>query len=76
MSMVRYSFGGFEFDMERNLLLKQGSPIAIGQRGLALLSCLLAAKGKPVTKADLMDAAWPSEHVEESNLTVQISTLR
>jgi TolB-like protein len=73
---MKYSFGGFEFDMERNLLLKQGSPIAIGQRGLALLSCLLAAKGRPVTKAELMDAAWPSEHVEESNLTVQISALR
>lgn len=72
----RYSFGDFEFDARRNVLHKKGSTVAVSQRGLSLLSCLLAAKGKAVSKADLMDAAWPSEQVEESNLTVQISTLR
>ncbi len=76
MSADKYSFGDFEFDAVRNVLLKKGSTVAVGQRGLSLLNCLLAAKGKAVSKAELMDAAWPSEHVEESNLTVQISTLR
>lgn len=76
MPTDRYSFGDFEFDADRHLLQKSGTVVTVSQRGLSLLYCLLAAKGKAVSKADLMDAAWPSEHVEESNLTVQISALR
>lgn len=47
-----------------------------GQRALVLLETLLAAEGKLVTKAELMDAAWPGLAVEESNLSVQIAALR
>jgi TolB-like protein len=45
-------------------------------RAIALLRALLEANGQPVTKAALMDAAWPGASVEESNLTVQIAALR
>lgn len=76
MSTQDYVFGSFVFDMNRNLLLRQGSPVVVGQRGLALLRALLLSGGKAVSKADLMDAAWPHEHVEESNLTVQMASLR
>ncbi|MFO0994058.1 MAG: tetratricopeptide repeat protein [Hyphomicrobiales bacterium] len=48
----------------------------MGQRGLALLEALLAAGGRAVSKAELMDVAWPSQQVEESNLSVQIAALR
>jgi TolB-like protein len=71
-----YSFGRFNYDCRRKLLLKQGAPIHIGQRGTALLEALLAADGKAVSKSALMEAAWHSEHFEESNLTVQIAALR
>jgi tetratricopeptide (TPR) repeat protein len=37
---------------------------------------LLEAEGRVVTKADLMERAWPGLTVEEGNLTVQIATLR
>ena len=76
MSAQHYKFGNFSFDAERGLLLKHGSPVVLSQRALSLLGALLAAGGKSVSKTELMDAAWPSEAVEESNLTVQISTLR
>ena len=76
MSAQNYKFGNFSFDAERSLLLKHGSPVVLSQRALSLLGALLAAGGKAVSKSDLMDAAWPSEIVEESNLTVQISALR
>lgn len=36
----------------------------------------LLRKGAIVTKAELMDAAWPGAAVEESNLSVQIALLR
>ena len=76
MPVEKCCFGDFEFDVERNILLKHGQPVSLGQRALALLSSLLRANGKAVSKADLMEAAWPGEYVEESNLTVQISALR
>jgi TolB-like protein len=71
-----YAFGPFVLDLNRRLLLKQGAPIKIGQRGLALLEALLTADGRAVSKSDLMDAAWQTENIEESNLTVQIAALR
>jgi TolB-like protein len=76
MSGGNYTFGSFAFDGERQLLLKHGCPVVLGQRGTALLGALLQARGMPVTKPELMDAAWPDLHVEESNLSVQIASLR
>lgn len=57
-------------------LLRDGKPLPVGQRGIALLAALLEAEGEAVPKADLMDRAWPGLAVEEGNLTVQIAALR
>ncbi len=70
------AFGPFEIDSERGVLLRDGQAAALGQRGIALLSALLAAQGQVVSKADLMNAGWPGLSVEEGNLTVQIAGLR
>lgn len=69
-------FGRFAVDAERKLLLENGKPVAVGARGVALLEALLRAGGKPVSKSELMDIAWPGQTVEESNLSVQIAGLR
>ncbi len=69
-------FGRFAVDAERKLLLENGKPVAVGARGVALLEGLLRAEGKPVSKSELMDIAWPGQTVEESNLSVQIAGLR
>ena len=69
-------FGRFAVDAERKLLLENGKPVAVGARGVALLEALLRAEGKPVSKSELMDIAWPGQTVEESNLSVQIAGLR
>lgn len=71
-----YSFGPFVLDTRRRLLSRSGSTVALGQRGLILLETLLAAKGRAVSKSALMNAAWQSENIEESNLAVQIAALR
>lgn len=71
-----FHFGDFRFDSQRELLFEHALPVSIGRRTLALLRCLLTAKGDVVSKSTLMDAAWPSLYVEESNLTVQIAALR
>ena len=76
MNEQNYKFGTFVFDAKRKILLKQGSPVSIGQKCLVLLESLLAAEGRAVSKSELMDAAWSTQNIEESNLAVQIAALR
>lgn len=71
-----FAFGPFNYDVRRQLLLKRGAPVSIGQRALAILEALLKANGQTVSKSALMDAVWQSENIEESNLTVQVAALR
>lgn len=77
MPEERVAFGPFVYDGSRGVLLQNGSPVVtVGTRGLALLRVLLHANGQVVTRSELIDAAWSSASVEESNLTVQIAALR
>ena len=76
MAEQRFAIGAFVLDRQRGLLLKDGAPVPLGHRGLALLGALARAGGRVVSKAELMDVAWPHQEVEESNLSVQIATLR
>ncbi|MEP7240759.1 MAG: winged helix-turn-helix domain-containing protein [Devosia sp.] len=69
-------FGAFEFDGDAGRLSRNGSTVAVGHRGGQLLRLLLERAGEVVGKDDLMNAAWPGQAVEESNLTVQIAALR
>ena len=70
------TFGPFVLDFGRRALLQSGKTVALGQRGLALLNALVSANGEIVSKADLMEAAWPGTLVEEGNLAVQMANLR
>ena len=74
MVELRHAFGPFVLDAGR--LQRNGKSVAVGQRGLALLEALLDAEGGTVSKAQLMERAWPGIIVEEGNLTVQIAALR
>ncbi|WP_367066006.1 winged helix-turn-helix domain-containing protein [Oryzisolibacter sp. LB2S] len=69
-------FGAFELDTVRGILLRDGSPVALGGRALSVLQALVRAGGRIVTKDELMAAAWPGVVVEEANLSVQIAALR
>jgi len=72
----RFVFGPFVLDSGRGTLLRDGAPVPIGHRAMALLRALVEADGRVLTKAALMDAAWPGLVVEESNLSVQVAALR
>src|SRR5579871_898760 len=76
MACQSFAFGPFVLDADRMLLFESGLPVHMGRRALALLRALLAAGGDVVTKAALIDAAWPEVFVEEGNLTVQMAALR
>src|SRR5262245_64393129 len=70
------AFGPFLLNPDTGTLLRDGEPVAVGQRGALLLAALLRFPGEVRTKAELMDAAWPNTAIEESNLSVQIALLR
>ncbi len=76
MDTLEHEFGPFVFDRQRRMLFRSGSPVAIGQKCLAVLECLLTAEGRAVSKSDLLDAVWHTKNIEESNLAVQIAALR
>ena len=70
------SFGPFRLDLDRRVLLRDGSPVPLGGRAVDLLCALAAARGYLVTKDALMEQVWPGLAVEENNIQVQISVLR
>jgi TolB-like protein len=76
MAGETFAFGPFVFDMQRATLVRAGQNIAAGHKGLALLHALLQVPTQPLSKSELMQAAWPGIVVEESNLSVQIAALR
>ena len=76
MAGLQIAFHPFLLNAEGTLLTRQGVPVPVSYRGLALLGALLKRPGEVLGKSDLMSAAWPDTAVEESNLTVQIASLR
>src|SRR5271166_5616370 len=76
MSGQRFAFGAFVLDLQAGTLFREGAPIPVGHRGFLLLKALVNRPGEVLTKADLFDAGWPGATVEETNLSVQIASLR
>ncbi|MCA0029065.1 winged helix-turn-helix domain-containing protein, partial [Mesorhizobium sp. B263B1A] len=70
------AFGPFRIDGEAGILFHGDQPTPLGQRAVALLALLVERTGKPVPKQALIDAAWPGQAIEDSNLTVQIAAAR
>lgn len=76
MIATRATFGRYQFDVTRRMLFRDGQPVPLGRRALLLLEVFVRRRGDIVTKAELIEAAWPEDTVEESNLSVQVSQLR
>lgn len=76
MQGPRFAFGPFVLDPGAGTLIENDIPVAASYRGLKLLAALVARPGDILSKAELLEAAWPAMVVEEGNLTVQIARLR
>ncbi|WGD31103.1 winged helix-turn-helix domain-containing protein [Ancylobacter sp. WKF20] len=69
-------FGPFTFYPGQQLLAQDGVAVTLGSRARALLATLLDHHGAVVSKAQLIQSAWPETFVEEANLRVHIAALR
>jgi len=71
-----HEFGPFRIDTIKRLLLRDGEPVALKAKCFETLLVLVEARGQVLDKDELMRRVWPDTVVEESNITVYISTLR
>ncbi len=75
-SLPSFRFGDFILAAEERKLTRDGIEIALGARAFDMLSFFVANRHRILTKDEILDAVWPDIAVEESNLTVQVSSLR
>jgi predicted ATPase/DNA-binding winged helix-turn-helix (wHTH) protein len=71
-----YQLGPFLLDVDAGVLTRAGSPAALGKRAVAVLAVLVRSAGEYVPKSRIMEAGWPGLVVQESNLAVQILSIR
>ena len=69
-------FGDFRVDEGRRLLLRNGEIVPVTSKVFDTLLILIENRDRVLEKDELMQRLWPSSHVEEGNLTVNISHLR
>jgi TolB-like protein/Flp pilus assembly protein TadD len=69
-------FGRFRLLPQRRELRADGVVVELGSRAFDILLVLTEARGKLVTKDEILSRVWPDTVVEENNLVVQISALR
>ena len=70
------TFGRFTLIPARQLLLRDGVPVRIGSRALDILTVLARRSGELIAKNELIAAVWPDTFVDESNLKVNVCSLR
>jgi predicted ATPase len=70
------SFGPFSLFVGSRLLKRADETIPLGGRALDVLIALTERAGEVVSYGELISLAWPNVTVDESNLRVQIATLR
>jgi len=71
-----FSFGPFVLIPERQLLLKEGSPVRVGSRALEILTVLVERAGQLLNKQEIISSVWTDTFVDESNLKVNIAAIR
>ena len=72
----RVRFGRCELLPYHRELRVDGNVVPLGSRAFDVLLALVEARGRLVTKDEVLQQVWPGVIVEENTLQVQISTLR
>jgi predicted ATPase/DNA-binding winged helix-turn-helix (wHTH) protein len=71
-----YAAGRWEIDLARRELRSKGVPVPLGSRAFEIVSELVQAGGKLISKNDLLQRVWPGLSVEEIALRVHVSAIR
>lgn len=68
--------GACQLDLERGLLLRDGTAVPLRSKAYSLLAHLARNAGKVVTKSDLISAVWGNIVVTEDSLTQAVRDIR
>ncbi|NNE67902.1 MAG: hypothetical protein HKN33_15165 [Pyrinomonadaceae bacterium] len=71
-----YAFSDCYLDTVERRLFKKKKRLDVTPRALEVLQVLIENAGEVVSKDELLEQIWGESFVEESNLAVQVSTLR
>src|SRR5215470_11714612 len=71
-----YEFDEFRLDTARRQLLRAGEVVPLYSKAFDLLLLLARNPGRDLSKDEILEAIWPGQILEESNLTVNISAVR
>lgn len=71
-----YYFDDFVLDTRGRHLAKNGNAIKLTAKSFDLLQLLVQNHGKIVGREEILQKVWPEEYVEDSNVNVQVATLR
>lgn len=69
-------FGHFTLDRAQRVLTRDGSPLHLTPKAFELLSVLVAAAPRVVTKGELHKQLWPDSFVSDATLTGLVKELR
>lgn len=73
---VEYDFDGFTVRTDERVVRVAGASVALPAKVVDTLLVLLDARGRFVSKAELMERVWPDAFVDEANLTQNVYVLR
>lgn len=71
-----YEFADFRLYPEARMLHRQDREICVGSRAFDILLALVSSQGEVLSHRQLMQSAWPGLVVENSNIRVQVASLR
>src|SRR5262245_41386825 len=75
-SRLIYEFDDFQVEPDQHKLLRRGQVIPLHGKAFEMLLVLIRNHGKLLTKDQLFQLVWPDQIVEESNLTVNMASIR
>jgi DNA-binding response OmpR family regulator len=61
MPPAELAYGDLHLDPLRRVALRAGQRLVLTRKELAVLECLLAADGKPISAEELLEAVWDDE---------------
>ena len=73
---MRIRFATYTLDADTRQLLDGGTPVHLSPKAFDVLSVLIEARPKVVSKGDLHDRIWPGTFVVDANLSVLIGEIR
>ena len=74
--MSVYEFGSFSLNVGERSLLRRGRFLKLPHKPFDVLTLLVENNERVVTKEELIETIWRDKIVEESNLTVALTTIR